>query len=161
MNDNSIKERIIREIRRRIETKSFANVSFDRVIRRDLPQDYAGAQGSVLAILEEDEVFTNTAGRAMESDMTLLLNFAIALGPDDEGATVINNVSAELVKALSGQKQLEEGGDGTGGDMLLCFLTPKSVGTGGLADDEEVAVGEVRFGMKFRTKTHDPFALVQ
>ena len=158
---NSVKERIVREIKRRIETQTFANVAFNRVTRRDLPPEYNGEQGSILAILEEDEVFATTAARVMDCEMNLLLNFAVPLAANEEAATVMNNVSAELVRALSGQKQLEEGGDGTGGAMLACYLKPLGVQASALDDGDVCAVGEVRFKVTFRTAVHDPFTLRQ
>ena len=85
---NSVRERIIREVIRRIGTKSFDNVSFDRITRVDIPDDYTGAQGSILAVLEGRETFSATAARNTDNALEVFLSFAVPLAPGEVGATV-------------------------------------------------------------------------
>lgn len=155
---NSIRERIVREVIRRIETKTYDNVSFDRIIRSELPDDYTGGQGSILAVLEGRETFVTTAGRAMETELELFLSYAVPLASGEVAATVSNNVAGELVKALSGQHQMQEGGDGV---ALSAIFAPVAVEPNVLNDTDECAAGTVEFRLRYRTKTNDPFATVQ
>lgn len=155
---NSIRERIIREVIRRIGANAFANVSFDRIIRGELPDDYSGEQGSVLAVLEGREDYGATAGRAGQKELEVFLAFAVPLAAGEVGQTVSNNVSAELVKALSGQHDMKEGGDGV---ALSCIFTPVATEPNVMADSDECAMATVEFRLAYRTHTRDPFALVQ
>lgn len=155
---NSIRERIIREIIRRIETKAFDNVAFDRITRGEIPDDYNGGQGSILAVLEGRETFGATAARASENDLEVFLSFAVPLADGEVAATVSNNVSAELVKALAGQHQMQEGGDG---DALSCIVQAVASEPNVLADGDECATGIVEYRLKYRTNARDPFAAVQ
>lgn len=154
---NSIRERIIREVIRRIEGTTFESVKFDKITRGEIPDDYSGAQGSILAVLEGREAFDSTAGRAGQNDLEVFLSFAVPLAPGEVAATVSNNVAAELVKALAGQHQMQEGGDGA---ALSCIFTPVAIEPNVLADGDECATGILEYSLKYRTRAHDPFALV-
>lgn len=151
---NSIRERIIREIIRRIETKEFEAVTFDRVIRSDLPDDYTGDQGSILSVTEGTEVFSPQAGREAQSDLEVFMSFAIPLAANEVAATTSNNVAAAIIKALAGQHTLNEGGDG---EPLSVAFSPVSIQPNVLLDGDECATGVVEFRLMLRTAIHDPF----
>ena len=152
---NSIRERIIREVIRRIEVKTFDNVSFDKIIRGEIPDDYAGKQGSILAVLEGTEVLGKTGNSVTLSDLELFLSFAVPPAANEEAATVSNNVAGELIKVLSGQHTMLEGGDGA---PLSCMVSPISVQPNRMGDTDECATGMVEFRVQFRTAQYDPFA---
>lgn len=107
----TLRERIIREIIRRMKAASFSNVTFDSVRRTDIPSDYNAADGSILAVLEGRETYGPTAGRVQENELEVFLTFAVALADGEERQTVTNEVTGELVATLSGKHQLEEGGE--------------------------------------------------
>lgn len=155
---NSIRERIIREIIRRIEAKEFEAVTFDRVIRSDLPDDYTGDQGSILSVTEGTEVFDPTANRARQSTLEVFFSFAVPLAAGEIAATTANNIAGEIIKAMAGQHTMQEGGAGV---SLSATFAPVTVQANVLLDGEECATGVVEFRLQFRTHTHDPFALVQ
>lgn len=154
---NSIRERIIQEVIRRIGANAFANVSFDRIIRGELPDDYSGEQGSVLSVLEGRESFSPSA-TAMQCELEVFFAYAVPLAPGEEGQTVSNNVAGEIVKALSGQHQMQEGG---AGEALSGTFAPVAIEPNVMADSDECAAGSVEFRLQYRTKAHDPFALRQ
>ena len=153
---NSIRERIIQEIIRRIGTNAFANVAFDKIIRSEFPDDYTGKQGSVLALLEGRESISADANRTGQNTLELLLSFAVPLATGEVAATVSNNVAAEQVKALAGQHTLLEGGDGA---PLSCGFKAIAIEPNLLADGGECATGIVEYQLTYRTDASDPFAV--
>lgn len=154
---NSIRERIIREVIRRIEAKTYDSVTFDKIVRGEIPDDYRGEQGSVLAVLEGREAFTST-GTALQCELEVFFAYAVPLAPGEEGQSVSNNVAAEILKALSGQHQMQEGGTG---DALSGTFAPVAVEPNVMADGDECAAGSVEFRLQYRTHARDPFALRQ
>lgn len=154
---NSIRERIIQEVIRRIEVTTFESATFDKITRGEIPDDYSGEQGSVLAVLEGREAFTST-GTAMQCELEVFFAYAVPLSPDDEGQTVSNNVAGEIVKVLSGLHQMQEGGDGA---ALSGTFAPIAVEPNVMADSDECASGNVEFRLQYRTHARDPFALRQ
>ena len=153
---NSVRERIIQEVIRHIGTKAFDNVTFDRITRGEIPDDHTGDQGSILAVLEGREQFTPTAARPVDCDLEVFLSFAVPLASGEVAATVSNNVAAELVKALSGNHAMQEGG---AGETLSMTFAPVAVEPNVLADGDQVATGIVEYRVRYRTNARDPFAL--
>lgn len=155
----SIREKLVLEVIRRVETQEFENVSFSRVIRTEIPEDYDASNGSLLAVLEGRETYNITAGRHQENQLELFLSFAIPLAEGEEPQAVANNVAAELVRALSGQHTLEEGGDGTGGDKLACGFTAVATEPNLTDDMDNCAAATVEFAIRYRTRLHDLFTV--
>lgn len=151
---NSVRERIIQEVIRQIEAKAFDNVAFDRITRGEIPDDYRGEQGSILAVLEGRETIGSDANRAGQNSLELFLSFAVPLAPGEVAATVSNNVAAELVKALAGNHTLPEGGNGT---PLACTFKAVAIEPNVLADGDECATGIVEYALIYRTNIRDPF----
>lgn len=153
----TIKERIMREITRRITTKDwrFTTAAWDRVQRYPI-DDGADIVGSVLSVLSGPETYRPGAGRCTEVQADVQFEFIASVGAGEELETVVNLVAGEVIELLSGQHELREGGDG---QVLACTLYPRAYepdvedGPGGLAR------GLVSFDLVYRVKTHKPFDL--
>lgn len=151
----TIRERIIREIVRRMEATTFQTVAFDSVRRTDIASDYNGSDGSILAVLEGRETYGPTASRIQENELEVFLTFAVPLADDEERQTVVNEVTGDLVAALSGRHQLEEGGDGTGGDKLTTQVWARASEPEALDEETAVAAGTVIFDVRYRSLIHN------
>ena len=154
---NSIRERLIREVIRRLEANEFQTVAFDRVIRTEIPEDYDATKGSLLAVLEgREELGVNAQTR--DSHLDLFLSFAVPLAAGEEAQAVANNVAAEIVMALHSSKALEEGGDGTGGQMLTADFKAASIEPNLTDLMDNCAAASVEFRVRIRTGTTSLFA---
>ncbi|WP_152492346.1 hypothetical protein [Roseovarius sp. THAF27] len=148
----------MRELIRRVEASEFENVAFDRVVRTDIPEDYDATRGSLLAVLEGDEVYTPTTGSVQEMTFELFLSFAVPLAAGEEAQAVANNVAAEVIKAFTGDHTIEEGGKGTGGKKLANGFTPIRTRPDLTDDMDNCAAATVEFQVRYRTRTNDLFA---
>ena len=151
----TLRERIVVEIIRRMEAATFTSVTFDRIRRTDIPSDYNASDGSILAVLEGRETYDVSAGRHQENTLELFLTFAVPLADGEERQSVTNAVTGELVATLSGKHQLEEGGDGTGGDKLTTRVSARASEPEMLDEETAVAAGTVIFDVRYRSLIHN------
>lgn len=150
---NSIRERIVREIIRRLEDNQFETVAWAKVIRTEIPEDYDATKGSLLAVLEgSDELGTNASTRM--NHLSLYLSFAIPLADGEEPQTVANNAAAEIVDALHGDQKMQEGGEG---QVLSATFMAIAVEPNLTDDMDNCAAATVEFQVRYRTRAHDLF----
>lgn len=153
---DTVRERAMAEIVRKFEAHEYNTVSFDRITRDDIPDDYNASEGSVLALVEGSETFEVTGGSRSENTLDLYATFAVPLADGEVRQTVANNVAGEIITALSGNHQLKEGGDGT---PLTCAIYARSIQPDELDEQEAVASATVVFEIKYRARSHAPGAL--
>ena len=153
---NSIRERLVLEIIRRLEANQFSTVSWSKVIRTEIPEDYDASHGSLLSVLEgREELGVNTSNR--QNQLTLFLSFAIPLADREEPQGVANNAAAEIVKALHGNQAMEEGGEGSGGQVLAATFKAITVDPNLNEDMDNCGAATVEFDVQYRTQAHDLF----
>jgi len=159
MTRNTIRERIVAEMVRRITAHPFEGATFANVLRSEIPDGYDSSSGALLALLEGTERFLPALSRIRESDLEVFAVFAVPLAPGEEGATVCNNVAGEIVEFLGNLRSpLVEGGDGSGGEGLQFIACSEQSFSPSLEDGRGgVAQGEILFSVKFRTSLHRPF----
>lgn len=155
---NSIRERLVQEVIRRLEVGEFQTVEWASVIRTELPDDYDASQGALLAVLEgRENLAVDTSGR--QNSLSLFLSFAVPLAPGEVPQTVANNVAGEIANALHGNKSLEEGGDGTGGVKLSANFRATAVEPDLINTNSDCAAATVEFEVAYRTRTANQFEL--
>lgn len=149
----TVRERIVREIVRKIEAAQFSTSGIRHtVMRREVPDDYDRASGAVIAVLEGREDYGTTAS-SRDNSLSLILQLAIPVGPEEEAATLLNIVSGELLELLNGSHRLGDDGG------LMANLTP--VGLTPEVDDDDggdVAAGYMDWTVRYRTQPASPFA---
>ncbi|WP_371154142.1 hypothetical protein [Jannaschia sp. 2305UL9-9] len=130
-------------------------MKFDSVIRSEIPADDDVAQGSTLAVLEGREDYTANASNTQVT-CALILDFAVNTGPKEEAATVVNNTTADLIKALCSDRRLTEGGTGSGGAPLTMDIRATGAEPNPYAPSEQ-ARGTVEFLVTYRIRNNDLF----
>ncbi|MGR3366058.1 MAG: hypothetical protein ACU0CC_14730 [Sagittula sp.] len=154
---NTIRERLIQEIVRRLRANEIAT-AFDDIRREEIPDDYDPASGAVLAVLEGREVM-NATGTKAECALPVFFSFVMPVPQEQEAQTVANNVAGTIIKALSGQHTLEEGGDGSGGTKLGCIFVAEAVQPEYEGDERALAAATVEFALLYRHRARDPFSV--
>lgn len=154
---HSIRERIVRELVRRIGANEIDGISFARVQRSEFPEGYDASQGSVLAVLEgHEELGLSTIDR--RNKLSLYFNFAVPLGEGEEAQTVANDTAAHLATALHGTMTLEEGGEGTGGQKLSATFMADAVEPDLIQQNADCAAATVVLQVQYRTQPRTLFA---
>ena len=156
----TIKERILAEIHRLIETKdwSLATVNFAHVVRYPLTENERARKAPFLCIIDADEQFGgNTTGA--QNEVTVQFDFGLKCGAKEVPSTVLNLVAGELMERLCGNHQMPEGGK-QDGERLSCIFAPVSyepdvedASTGG------VVSGLLTFRLTYRHRMNRPFEL--
>lgn len=150
---NSIRERLVREVIRRLDEGQFDTVEWSTVIRTEIPDDYDASRGSLLAVLEgRENLGVNTSSR--QNQLAVYLSFAIPLAAGEEAQAVANNAAAEIVKALHGSQTMQEGGNG---QVLAANFKAVAVEPNLTEDMDNCAGATVEFDVQYRTKAHDLF----
>lgn len=153
---NSVKERLVNEVIRRLKANEFQTVAWSNVIRTEIPDDYDASRGSLLAVLEgRENLGVNTSSR--QNQFSLYLSFAIPLADGEEAQTVANNAAAEIVKTLHGNQALQEGGDGSGGAILAATFKAIAIEPNLTEDMDNCGAATVEFDVHYRTQAHDLF----
>lgn len=156
----TIKERILAEIERRIDTKdwTFATVAWGKVVRYPIPDDFDGKAGPCLAIVDTAERFGITA-TGYQNECSIDFEFALKVGAKEKASTVLNLITGDLIERMAGDHQLVEGGTPEG-TPLSCTFYPESYEPD-LVDAASGGVvrGLLTFRLVFRHKTHRPFDL--
>ncbi|MEO0939883.1 MAG: hypothetical protein AAFY38_17160 [Pseudomonadota bacterium] len=155
---NSVRERIMQEVQRRLAAHEFATVAWDHVGRDELPSDYDGSRGSMLALLEATEDLDVTAA-ARRPKFTIFATFAIPLADGETAQTAANNAAAELAQALHGKHTMTEGGEGTGGEQLAFNFQALRIEPNFTEDMDNCAAGTVEYLVQYQTQPGNLFAV--
>ena len=152
----SVKARILRELRRRIESEDwqYKTVVWGVVQQHPINDGYDGSSGPVLAILDGLDEFAVTAG-PYQNTCTLTFEFAVVPGEEEEPSTMLNLIMAELVEVMAGDHTLEEGGHGSGGEKLACGFYPQSFEPE-IEEGAHSVRGFLTWELRYRTKMHRP-----
>ena len=156
----SVKERIIAEIKRRLDTKdwSFSTVNWGRIQRFALPDDYDGKAGPVLCILDGEESFGGNA-QTYQNTVSITFEYAVKPGVNEEPSTLLNLIMAELVEVFGKNHRLREGGEDSDGEYLSCSLVPRSYEPD-IIEGEPTVRGLLYFELIYRVRTHDMYTPV-
>lgn len=153
----TVKARLLRELRRRIESKDwrYATVEWGVVQQHPINDDYDGSSGPVLAILDGPDDFTERNAHTYQNRCQVMFEFALVPGEKEEPSIMLNLIAGELIEVMAGDHHLEEGGKGSGGAKMACGFYPDlfepEIEPGGV-----VVRGFLTWTMQYRTKLHRP-----
>lgn len=155
----TIKERILREIERRLVSRdwSFATVQWDKIVRYPIPEDYQGRSGPVLALIDGMENFGITT-TGYQNECEIQLEFGILPGAEESGSTLLNLILGDLLERVVGDHKLREGGK-EDGQELSCTFYPESFEPSLETAPGQVVRGLLTMKLTYRHKTHKPFDL--
>lgn len=153
----TIKERILREISRRLETKdwTFATVQWEKIVRFPIPDDYRGL-GAILSVLDADEEFGVTT-TGYQCTCEILLDYVLTPGAGETASSVLELVKGDLIERLAGHHALREGGDNGTGEELSCTFLPVRYQPMVPDNHEGPARAMLTMNLVFRHETHRPF----
>lgn len=153
----SVKVRILREIKRRLESAEwrYKTVTWSRVVRTALTDDFDPAQGPTLSVRCGLDEYGTTATK-YQNRCTLNMDFALIAGENEEPEDVLNLIAADLVEVMAGDHHLEEGGKGSGGDKMACGFYPQTF-EDEIVEGDPVIRGYLTWEMRYRTGTHRPY----
>lgn len=153
------RERIMREFKRRLESKDweFSTVNWTTILRCPLTDHWGdhAAGGERLSLIDSDETFAvNTS--ASENTFSVEVEYIINPGEDEVGISALNIVCAELIEVLCGQHDLREGGTPEGA-QLTCSVYPVSYSPTHPDKRNPRARATLNLEVRYRTRTHKLF----
>lgn len=149
----SIKNRILLEIQRRLQTNEWALQTvkqWDKVVIGELEDEEDDALHAAIGVFDGQEDINYTAQK-YENSFDVIFEFQVRPGEKEVPRVMLNQIQADIVETIAGDDKLREGGDGEqlAASMKAIAYEPDVV-------PDEVPRGLLTFRCTYRHVTHRP-----